>query len=266
MSKNKMDLINKYTRNTLTENDVYTFTITIRNNEIDDTFQAFDIEALNQMCKLCIGKTSLFEYPWDECLSARIYDAWIETVPGKKTSYGEPLTKLKASAYIIKDSHNVDLINKIEAGFKKHVHIACSAAKTICSICDKEQKTDTCTHVKGNYYENKFCFEFLSDVTDFYEWRFEMTEEEIDEEIEEKAFYNAYDGNRNLVKIVTKNTVNYKWLTYEMPQENVVAFLKNDDVVNQYDEIKMIFVNNTCIYSQLAHGPIRWNKVQEFFT
>lgn len=170
---NKMELINRLSRKQLDESEVYTFNITLCDNEIDRDFEAFNVKALEALGRLFIGKTGISDHSMrSKDQTARIYNTWIETDFKRKTSYGENYTALKASAYMVRTAKNEDLIKEIDAGIKKEVSVGCAVKENICSVCGKDLGKRECNHIKGKMYNGKTCFSILSNVTDAYEWSF----------------------------------------------------------------------------------------------
>lgn len=170
---NKMELINKLSRKQLEESEVYTFDVTLCDNEIDRDFEAFDLKALETLGKLFIGKTGISDHSMrSRDQAARIYNTWVETDFKRKTSYGENYTALRASAYMVRTSKNEDLIKEIDAGIKKEVSVGCAVKEHTCSICGTSAGKGGCNHIRGREYNGKTCYHVLSSVTDAYEWSF----------------------------------------------------------------------------------------------
>ena len=97
----ELELINRYTRKTLTEDDVYRFTLTLCDNEVDRDLERFTPEALQELAALFPGKTGLFDHSCkSEQQSARLFCCWLESDRTRLTSCGEPYTCLKARAYM----------------------------------------------------------------------------------------------------------------------------------------------------------------------
>ena len=166
-------LINIYTRKELTEDDVYTFTVTLCDNDVDRDYEAFTREALRGLEKFFLGKTGIFDHnPIAENQSARIYKTWCEEDTKRKTVFGESYYCLKAKAYILRNDKNKSLIEEIEGGIKKEVSVSCSMNSTLCSVCGKELKLGLCEHRKGRTYGGKLCYGILSEPKDAYEWSF----------------------------------------------------------------------------------------------
>ncbi|WMJ23725.1 hypothetical protein RBG61_03425 [Paludicola sp. MB14-C6] len=165
--------INQYTRRTLKEDEVYTFSVILCDNDIDRDHERFTNEALLQLEKLFVGKTGIFDHePKGANQTARIFEVEFVTDTNKINKLGEPYCYLKAKAYMIKSQRNESLMLEIDGGIKKEVSVSCSVADITCSICGANQKSGYCEHIKGKIYSNKECHHLLSNVTDAYEWSF----------------------------------------------------------------------------------------------
>lgn len=172
-----LECINQYTRRPFTEQEVYTFSVVLCDNEIDRDFERFSVEALRTLSQLFLGKTGIFDHNMKTGnQAARIYDTVLETVKDKITSYGEPYTRIVAKAYLPRCEKNTDLIMEIESGMKKEVSVGCAVAERICSVCGANQELAICTHKQGKSYEKngkkEICCIILNQPTDAYEWSF----------------------------------------------------------------------------------------------
>lgn len=168
-----MEKINRLSRRKLDESEVYVFNVTLCDNEIDRDFEVFSEKSLEQLGKLFIGKTGIFDHSMrsgDQ--TARIYETHIEKTPDRLTSYGVPYAALKAGAYMVRTKKNEDLIKEIDAGIKKEVSVGCSVSKSVCSICGKDTMQTGCEHIKGKRYGSSICYSTLENPTDAYEWSF----------------------------------------------------------------------------------------------
>lgn len=168
----ELELINTHTTVPLTEEQVFRFTVTLCDNEIDRDFEKFTDEALETLGEMFTGKTGICDHSMrskDQC--SRIFRTFIETGENKN-SMGEAYKALKARAYILRTEENASLIAEIEGGIKKEVSISCSVNSSTCSICGGNMKTHSCKHIKGRKYSGKLCFALLSEPTDAYEWSF----------------------------------------------------------------------------------------------
>lgn len=173
MDKNELDKINSLTRREFTEKELYTFPVTLCDNDIDRDGEAFSDAALEQMQKLFVGKTGIFDHdPKGSNQTARIYDTEVVTDPDRLTAFGEPYKFLRGKAYTVRTDENKSLIAEIDAGIKKEVSVSCSANDRICSICGQNMNKEPCEHIKGREYDGKLCYYTLGDITDAYEWSF----------------------------------------------------------------------------------------------
>lgn len=192
-TKDDMELINRYARRTLTEDEVYTFSVILCDNDIDRDYERFTNETLLQLKNLFQGKTGIFDHnPKGENQTARIYDVSFVSDSNRVNQLGQPYCYLKAKAYMVKSEKNKSLILEIDAGIKKEVSIACSVDKISCSICGADQKKSACGHQKGKAYHNQICHYLLEDAKDAYEWSFVAVPAQVNAGVT-KA-YNAKEG------------------------------------------------------------------------
>lgn len=175
MIQNKTDIekINAFSKKELKEDEVYTFTLTLCDNDIDRDFESFSPAALEQLKTLFVGKTGIFDHSMKSSdQKARIFDTYIETPQGEKTKSGEQLYRLKARAYMLKNEENKTLIDEIEGGIKKEVSVSCSMGSSVCSVCGKDRKKERCSHIGGKSYNGKLCYTVLDNALDAYEFSF----------------------------------------------------------------------------------------------
>ena len=146
-SEKELELINNYTRKPLKAEDVYTFTVTLCDNEIDRDFECFSKQSIETLKNLFVGKTGISDHSMrSKDQAARIYHCYIESDPTKKTSKGEIYTALKAKAYTVITDSTKTLIDEIAGGIKKEVSIGCAVSKITCSICGKDMIGDVAFH------------------------------------------------------------------------------------------------------------------------
>ena len=168
-----MEKINQFTRASLKEEDVYTFEVTLCDNDIDRDLERFSDEALAELGKLFVGRTGIFDHDLrSSSQTARIYDTRIEQDAARRTRDGRVYTALKASAYMVRTASNADLIREIEGGIKKEVSVSCSAGRRYCSVCGADRSESACAHVPGRKYGEKLCHTVLDRMQDAYEWSF----------------------------------------------------------------------------------------------
>ena len=169
-------LVNKYTRREHKAEEIYAFTVTLCDNDIDRDFERFSDDALTAFSKLFVGRTGICDHQAkSENQKARIFSCYTETPQGELTRDGRQYKRLCARAYMLKTEQNKNLIAEIEAGIKKEVSIGCSVASHTCSICGKA-RSEGCIHRKGKVYKtasgDALCHTVLSQPQDAYEWSF----------------------------------------------------------------------------------------------
>lgn len=146
--------INKFTLTPLSADEVFTFKVTMGDNETDDrNFEPFNLNALKDLKRLYVGKTVIKDHRRSaDNQVARIYDTELQT-DAKLTKAGEPFTRLIAKCYMVKTSSNEDLIKEIKAGIKKEVSTGCRPKKMICNICGTDNTKSYCPHWPGREYD-----------------------------------------------------------------------------------------------------------------
>lgn len=173
VSVQDMELINALSRRKLTQDEVYTFNLVLCDNEIDRDFEQFSPTALDELSKMFVGKTGIFDHSMkSRDQTARIFKTHTEMVEGKFNSLGEPYVKLVACAYMPRTEKNASIIAEIDAGILKEVSVGCSVGQVICSVCGADVRQNSCSHLKGVIYGTKSCYHILSQPRDAYEWSF----------------------------------------------------------------------------------------------
>ena len=166
-----MELINGYSRRTLTPDDVYIFNVVLCDNDIDRDGERFSEEALATLAALFVGRTGIFDHESSaKNQAARIFHTQVVRRNGKQNALGQPYLFVEARAYMLKTEKNASLIEDIDGGIKKEVSISCSMKRKTCSICGAQR--GSCTHRAGEIYDSKRCYFELSGPTDAYEWSF----------------------------------------------------------------------------------------------
>lgn len=169
----ELDAINAFTKTELSQDEVYTFSVLLCDNEVDRDFERFDEQTLNELRELFVGKTGISDHNWSSGnQKARIYRTEIVSVPERKTAAGTDYVYLKAHAYMLRTEGNAELIAEIDGGIKKETSVGCSVAESICSICGEPIGSTACPHVRGKTYDGKLCYAELHGATDAYEWSF----------------------------------------------------------------------------------------------
>lgn len=169
--------INRYALRALASEEVFTFTLTLCDNEVDRDFDRFSAEALEQLAPLFVGKSGIFDHAMRaKDQTARIYCTWVERDDTKKTRQGDAYTALKAKAYCLNTADNAAFIGQIEGGIRKEVSVSCSMGESVCTVCGKNQREETCSHIAGRFYRKNgkktLCCHVLSQPLDAYEWSF----------------------------------------------------------------------------------------------
>ncbi len=173
MTKEELEKINKFTRRKFAEDELYTFSVILCDNDIDRDLESFSDKALDTLKECFVGKTGVFDHNASTVnQNARIYDTEVICDNSRKTKDCRPYRYLKANAYMVRTDENKNLIAEIDGGIKKEVSISCAAAKKICSVCGCDKNKDGCNHVKGRFYSDRLCHTILDKITDAYEWSF----------------------------------------------------------------------------------------------
>ncbi|MDR2074483.1 MAG: hypothetical protein LBP36_03925 [Oscillospiraceae bacterium] len=171
VSENELELINKFTRRFIKENEVYVFSVVLCDNDIDREFECFTDESLEKLSNLFVGKTGIMDHEAkSEKQAARIFSCTIEHVKERKNALGKNYLRLVARAYIPRSKANEEIILAIDSGIKKEVSIRCSISEFTCSICGADIRS--CSHIKGRKYKNLLCHTILQNPIDAYEWSF----------------------------------------------------------------------------------------------
>lgn len=165
--------INRYAVEPLTAEDVFVFTVTLCDNDIDRDFEKFTLATLRELAPLFEGKTVIADHSMRSAdQKARIFATYLEKQEGKMTADGEALYALKGKAYMLNNEHNAALIAEIEAGIKKEGSVSCAVAKHTCSVCGRDKHREGCEHLPSKMYDGKLCYTLLSKAQDAYEFSF----------------------------------------------------------------------------------------------
>ena len=167
----ELELINTYTRRTLTTDEVYVFTVVLCDNDVDRDGERFTVESLFALEKLFVGKTGIFDHnPSAKNQTARIISCKVENVASRTTATGDEYFCLKARAYLPRTEGNSELIAALDSGIVKEVSVGCAVGKILCSVCGED--IGMCPHRKGETYGGKLCCGELTEPYDAYEWSF----------------------------------------------------------------------------------------------
>ena len=173
VTDDELERINKFSVKELGSEDVYAFSMTLCDNEIDRDGERFDNDALEKLRDLFLGVTGIFDHVHSsKNQTARIYYTEVVQDENRLTSYGSKYVSLKARAYMPKTQGNAEMIKKIDSGILKEISVCCSVSGYICSVCGNDIRSEKCDHIKGMEYGGEICHCILSNPTDAYEWSF----------------------------------------------------------------------------------------------
>lgn len=170
----ELKAINKLALVPLTADQVFTFKAVLCDNELDRTYERFNLKALQDLKKLFLGKTVIKDHSRRaDNQVARIYAT--ELVQSDKTTQsGELYTQLVARCYMVRTAGNADLIAEIQGGIKKEGSVGCAVTSSICSICGTDNAKTYCPHYPGRSYGKEggaqVCTFTLSGARDAYEF------------------------------------------------------------------------------------------------
>lgn len=171
VSEKELEMINRYTRRTLTNDEVYVFSVVLCDNDVDRDGERFTKEALYELEKLFVGKTGIIDHnPSAKNQTARIFSCSVECVKSRKTALGDDYYRLTARAYLPRCESNRDIILALDSGIIKEVSVGCAVENVVCSVCG--ESLAECMHKKGEIYGTKLCCGELVNPYDAYEWSF----------------------------------------------------------------------------------------------
>lgn len=170
----ELKAINKLALVPLTADQVFTFKAVLCDNELDRTYERFNLKALQDLKKLFLGKTVIKDHRRSaDNQVARIYATEL-VQSDKATQSGELYTQLVARCYMVRTAGNADLIAEIQGGIKKEGSVGCAVTSSICSICGTDNAKTYCPHYPGRSYGKEggaqVCTFTLSGARDAYEF------------------------------------------------------------------------------------------------
>lgn len=167
----ELELINGFAPKSLTEDEVFVFSLTLCDNDIDRDYERFSDEALYSLSTHFVGKTGIFDHAHKAGNQlARVISCHVEKT-GERTLDGRDYLRLRARAYMLRNDRTRELISEIEGGIKKEVSVGCAIKSRVCSVCGADRSAG-CTHRPGKKYGGAVCHTVLSDASDAYEWSF----------------------------------------------------------------------------------------------
>ena len=173
IAQGDLERINAMARRTLGEEEVYTFSLRLCDNEVDRDFERFTPRTLEELAERFVGKSGIFDHQWSaRGQAARIYKTEVVRQPERLTRAGDGYCWLKGYAYMMRTDSNRDLICEIEGGIKKEVSVGCAVERSVCSICGADLRQGQCGHKKGEVYDGRLCYASLEGASDAYEFSF----------------------------------------------------------------------------------------------
>ncbi len=159
----QLERINALAKGSLTEEQVYVFSVRLCDDQVDRDFERFDTGALPELAKLFVGKSGIVDHKWSaKSQLARIFETQVVCEEG--------VSFVKAWAYIRRGGEGDEWIADIEAGIKKEVSVGCAMGRSVCSVCGEDY--GACGHRKGEYYDGQLCCAVLQNPVDAYEFSF----------------------------------------------------------------------------------------------
>ena len=113
VSREDLLLINRLAKSELGPDQVYTFAVRLCDNEVDRDWERFDQEALEELSRLFVGRSGIFDHNWSaEGQTARLYKTEVCREEGR-TMAGDEARFLKGYAYMLRNEKNQALIEEI---------------------------------------------------------------------------------------------------------------------------------------------------------
>ena len=174
VSEDVMEKISAYSLRPLSPEEVYVFSVILCDNDIDRDGERFAVETLEELGKLFVGVSGVFDHQWSaRGQTARIYRTEVVHEEGTLTQDGQPYCYLKGYAYMMRTEDNAGLIAEIDGGIKREVSVGCAVERVECSICGEDMNaSQRCGHQRGQEYDGQLCTGILLGATDAYEWSF----------------------------------------------------------------------------------------------
>ncbi len=168
-TKEDMARIQKFSRRKLKDDEVFIFTITMCNNDIDADYERFSSHSVFQMAEKYLGKTGIAQFE-EQTAYPVIFDTGVKIDPDRKVDGGvDDYVELIARAYFVKRPNNLKIVDAITTGDLREVSVACSVKRAICSICGRG---DCTAHQKSLLYDGYTAHKILADVSEVFDWAF----------------------------------------------------------------------------------------------
>lgn len=230
-TQGELDMINRYTRRQLSQEEVYVFPVVLCDNELDRDHERFSDEAIDRLAELFVGVTGIADHkPLSSNQTARIFMCRPEPVAGRTTSDGRPYKRLYAKAYLPRCEQTEGLILALDSGIKKEVSVGCSVKKRTCSVCGRD--ISECKHIKGRKYSGKTCFVTLEEPVDVYEWSFVAVPAQ-----KAAGVVKAFDAEDNNLQRTGGSKVELKQKLFSKTEQSFSAE-ELELLCKQYDELE----------------------------
>ena len=163
----ELELINQYTPYAVSEDDVFVFSMTVWDNQVDEDDERFTLAALQTLSSLSVGKPVVIDELDAMYCTPKIFSCEVKAVPDKFSPFDHHLYyKVVARAYILKVSQTAAIRDAINTGKITGVSVGCAINSPICSLCGRD--LDVCEHEKGHIYGNFRCIGEIQNVRDVY--------------------------------------------------------------------------------------------------
>lgn len=251
-----LELINKYTRTPLTEQDVYLFDVILCDNDIDRVYDKMSDDFLNQLSDKSKTLTGLKDHDWESNNQlSRLYDT--EVIEDGVNSLGETRRYVLGKAYTL--SKYSDYIEKINAGLLKEVSVSFESVGDTCSICGEHTNKGagdlaTCknNHIAGHEYDGKLCYNNLNTLTDTYEFSLVAVPCQRNAGIKNKSIGGSIMKKSKFTLQKLMSSKSFKEMDEELQKEvEGVAEEESDADLNEED-IQKLIVENTKLKDKIA--------------
>jgi len=170
-SEKHLNLINDYTLDSVSKDEVVAFPIHAMNDKIDRDWEQFTLDSINRLAtdkkdSGPLGKPFLFSHSRSEMAKGRIYLAETEKT-GK-------ITHLKLWVYIPNTSQYEPFIENLVYGVYWAVSVGVGVKHASCNICKADWPSnwdDQCIngHMKGSKVDKQIVYREIGQIGEFYE-------------------------------------------------------------------------------------------------
>lgn len=162
-TESELGLINQQALKPLKAEEVFIFRVAACDDQVDRENERFTRRALEDLAKLYVGKSFIFDHSWSAGKQlARIYAAQVEQ--------DGTVNRLVLRVYMLRNKANKPVIEAVEGGIMREVSVGCAVGKARCSICGRDR--GDCSHIPGKTYDGRVCHIDLDEAKDAYECSF----------------------------------------------------------------------------------------------